>query len=89
MRYYKLISDGYLLSIGKGGTQGEEITETEYYTILETIRNTPTAPDGYGYRLTAAMEREQYELSPEDLAETMTETEEKAAAYDILMGVSE
>lgn len=67
---------------------GREITETEYDKILEIIRSKPNAPDGFGYRLTDSLEWELYELPPAE-EEELTETEEKAKAYDILMGVTE
>lgn len=50
MRYYKLENGDYLLSVGTGNG-GEEITETEYDNIMDTIRSSPTATEGYGYRL--------------------------------------
>ena len=42
--------------------RGEEITEAEYNRIKSIIDNRPTAPSGYGYRLTADLEWELYEL---------------------------
>lgn len=50
MRYYKLENGDYLLSVGTGNG-GEEITETEYDNIMDTIRSSPTATEGYGYHL--------------------------------------
>ena len=50
MRYFKLIVDGYIISVGTGA-DGEQITETEYNNILDVIKNKPVAPDGYMYRL--------------------------------------
>lgn len=87
MRYYKMISNGYILSVGIG-MGGEEITETEYNNILDIIHNSPTAPDGYGYRLTESLEWELYELPAVEPIEELSEVEEKAKAYDILMGGS-
>ena len=37
MRYYKQVSDGYILAIGTG-PGGTEITEAEYNTLLAEIR---------------------------------------------------
>ncbi len=70
---------------------GKEIAETQYNEILSMLRNIPQAPEGFAYRLTETLEWEPYELPPieETEEEAMTETEEKAKAYDILMGVSE
>lgn len=49
---------------------GEEITESKYNEILSMLRNRPTAPDGYGYLLTAELEWELYELpAAEDIEE--------------------
>ncbi len=52
-----------------------EITEAEYNHILGILRNKPTAPSGYDYRLTEELEWELYEL-PTD------EEEEKEATAD-------
>ena len=73
---------------GKHYWRGKEITESEYNRIKTIIDNRPTAPDGYGYKLTESLEWELYELPLEE-PEELTETEQKALAYDILMGVSE
>lgn len=50
MRYYKIVSDGYILAIGTG-TGGEEITEAEYNSLMATIQSRPKAEPGWGYRL--------------------------------------
>lgn len=47
---------------GKHYWHGKEITEAEYNHIKTIIDNRPTAPDGYGYRLTPELEWELYEL---------------------------
>ena len=52
MKYFKNISDGYILSIGTGAG-GEEITETEYNNLMVTIQNRPHAEPSWGYRLKA------------------------------------
>ena len=59
---------------------GEEITETQYNEILSMLRNRPTAPDGFAYRLTAEMEWELYEAPAEE--EELTADE----ALEILLG---
>ena len=41
---------------------GKEITKAEYDEILTILRNIPTAPEGFGYRLTPELEWELYEL---------------------------
>lgn len=63
MRYYKQISDDYILSIGTG-IGGIEITESEYNEIMEVIRNRPSA-EGKGYRLRTDLTWEEYDLPPE------------------------
>ena len=68
MRYYKNLVDGYVVSLEKRETpaNGAEITENQYNEIMSMLRNRPTAPDGYAYRLTAEMEWELYEISVAD-----------------------
>lgn len=63
MRYNKIIDNGYIISVGTGNG-GTEITEQEYAEILATIRNKPTARDGYGYRLKTDLTWELAELPP-------------------------
>lgn len=67
---------------------GEEITEGQYHEILTMLREIPTSPEGFAYRLTKDLEWELYELPPAE-PEELSETEEKALAYDILTGVAE
>lgn len=64
-RYYKMYDDdqAYLTAIGTG-YGGTEITEEEYNSLLALIRNRPTPPKGKDYRLTAALEWEEYDLPP-------------------------
>lgn len=59
---YKYINDGYIIGVGTGA--GEPITEDEYNEILDKINNRPTAPEGFTYRLTTALEWELCELPP-------------------------
>ena len=62
MRFWKYVNeDKYIGSVGNG-QGGTEITETEYNTILDAIRNRPTAPDGYGYRMREDLTWELYDL---------------------------
>lgn len=56
--YKKYEKDGYILCLGIG----DEITEDEYNEILDKIINRPTAPEGFTYRLTTALEWELCEL---------------------------
>lgn len=62
---------------------GEEITETQYHLILAMLNNRPTAPDGYGYRLTVGLEWELYKLPPEEV------TDEEATAEDYEAALAE
>lgn len=61
---------------------GKKITEAEYNNILEIIRNKPTAPDGYGYKLTDSLEWELHELPADDDDPEISEAE----ALEIILG---
>lgn len=52
---------------------GEEIPETQYSEILSMLRNRPTAPDGFAYRLTKELQWELYELPVEEEPELTAE----------------
>ena len=84
MFYYK--KGGTYMASHTAIPTADEISKEEYDRIKAIIDNRPTAPDGFAYRLTAQLEWELYELPTEP---ELTETEEKAQAYDILMGVAE
>ena len=84
MRYYKVISDGYILMIGIGAA-GEEITEKEYAEIKNVIVNAPTAPDGYAYALREALDWELIPTETPDIGEEATETDYQTALEE--MGV--
>lgn len=73
MRYYKTVDINCIISIGTG-FGGEEITEQEYVEILETIRNKPTARDGYDHRLKTDLTWEEYAMPPIE-PEPLTEEE--------------
>lgn len=62
--YGKYINDSYIVGVGTGAGTGDEITEDEYNTILDKINNRPTAPEGFTYRLTTALEWELVKLPP-------------------------
>lgn len=62
MRYYKQISNSYILSIGTG-MGGNEITEAEYSAIMATIRTHPLT-EGKGYKLRCDLTWEEYDLPP-------------------------
>ena len=62
MRYYKQISNGYILAIGTG--DGEtEINETEYNSIVSVLQSRPTS-ETQGYHLRADLTWEAYNLPP-------------------------
>lgn len=62
--YGKYVNNGYIIGLSIGSVTGDEITEDEYNTILDKINNRPTAPEGFTYRLTTALEWELVELPP-------------------------
>lgn len=62
MRYYKKTIDGCIVAVGTGNV-GEEITETEYNSILSVIHSRPVS-DTQGYRLRADLTWEAYDLPP-------------------------
>lgn len=73
-KYFKQSQNGYIFYISQD-IGGIEISENEYSTILSAIRNCPTAPDGYGYRLREDLSWELYELPiipPTEEAEELT-----------------
>ena len=66
MKYSKIVSAGYILAIGTGAG-GEEITEAEYNSLMDTIQNRPQAEPGWGYRLKTDLTWELVEVPiPED-----------------------
>lgn len=50
MNYFKIIEDGYIISIGKTAGKGN-ISKEEYDEIKQVLINAPTAPEGYAYKL--------------------------------------
>lgn len=61
--FYKYINNKFVIGVGTGSGD-EEITEDEYNEILDKINNRPTAPEGFTYRLTTALEWELCEMPP-------------------------
>lgn len=57
------------ITTGQHYWHGTEITADEYQRIKTIIDNRPTAPDGYGYRLTEHLDWELYEM-PVDIEMT-------------------
>lgn len=68
---------------GKHYRDNVEITAAKYNEIMGLLRNRPTAPDGYGYRLTESLEWELYELP------LVEEVEEDATEEDYLAALAE
>lgn len=65
-----------------------EIDDSTYKTIQNLLANKPTPPDEkHDYRLTVDLEWELFEIPP--IPEPDPSVEDKAEAYDILMGVTE
>lgn len=66
MSYYKIVHNGYIVSVGKQEAPTKyDINEEEYNTILAVIKNVPKAEEGYGYRLREDLTWELYELPQE------------------------
>ena len=59
----------------------DEITQAEYGRVKAIVDQRPVPPDGYGYRLTADLTWELYEL-PEEADPELTAEE----ALDIIVG---
>jgi hypothetical protein len=61
MKFFKTIENGYIVALQT--VEGQtEITEQEYYSLLEIIHNKPNAESGYGYKLKEDLTWELYEL---------------------------
>lgn len=87
MKYYKNVFDGHIFAVSQN--VGEtEIDKALYDKIIRLIANRPVPPAGYDYMLRAdTLEWEIVELPP--MPEPEPTAEDKAEAFDILMGVSE
>ncbi len=81
MRYFKAISDGYIMTVGPGNG-GEEITEAEYNTILEIIQSKPAVTETTDYRLREDLTWEEYPIDPPDPDPEIDDAE----VYEILFG---
>ena len=90
MGYYKTIIDGYIAGVGRSPTElTSNITEAQYNAILEVIHNKPQPTNTTDYRLKTDLTWEEYERPPMPEPQDEPAVEDKAEAYDILMGVSE
>lgn len=85
MRYYKKTIDGCIVAVGTGNV-GEEITETEYNSILSVIQSRPTS-ETQGYRLRTDLTWEAYDLPPEPEPSDEDEISDEEA-FNILIGGS-
>lgn len=65
MKFYKRTENGYIVLVGTN-CGGVEITEEEYDTIMQVIRNKPIASDGYDYKLTESCKWELVKIEEED-----------------------
>ena len=81
--YQKNTENGYIVSIVKGVSCGN-ITAEEYSTIIEAIRNKPTAEQGYDYRLLEDLTWELYQLP-----EPEPEADEEATEAGYLASLAE
>lgn len=80
--------NGCIYSIASGSSiSGAAISEDEYNRILAAIKNKPTAPEGFDYRLRQDLAWELYELPEmEEIPEEATEGDYIAALAEL--GVS-
>ena len=85
MRFYKQISNNYIIAIGTGAG-GTEITEAEYKNIMAIIQNRP-ATEGKGYRLKTDLTWEAYDLPPEPEPSDEDELSD-TEALNVIMGVT-
>lgn len=51
MNYIKIVENGYIAGLCTSSVADGNTTEEEYNAILDLLRSTPTAPEGYIYRL--------------------------------------
>lgn len=85
--YYAVNKEGgyiYSVSSCNHGAESNAISAAEYLEIKNIMKNTPSAPEGYGYRLKENLEWELYKLpeSPE-IQEEATETDYIAALAEL------
>ena len=85
MRYYKYVANGYIEAIGTG-LGGIEIAAEEYRNIMFVITNKPPATKTTDYRLKEDLSWESYIIDKEDEDSEESNNEDKAEAYNILIG---
>ena len=90
MKYYKYINAGYIIAVGIGDAgMGEEIPNSEYNQIMAIIRTKPQRTETTDYRLREDLTWEVFEVRPAPEPEQDFTVEDKAEAYDILIGEAE
>ncbi|MBR4549410.1 MAG: hypothetical protein IKO83_05785 [Oscillospiraceae bacterium] len=65
MKFYRIISDGYILAVGTD-IGGMEITAAKYDEILTVIAAKPARTETTDYRLKEDLTWEPYEVEPPD-----------------------
>ena len=74
--------DGYIHGLVKGVSQeNSNCTEAEYDQIMAVFKNSPTAPDGFYYRLKENLEWELCEMP--QIEATATEADYQSALEDL------
>lgn len=73
---------------GRYYRDGKEITAGKYNEILTLLRNRPTAPEGYGYRLTEDLQWELYELPHTEVEENPELSDSEALEIIVNGGAS-
>lgn len=74
--------DGYIHGLVKGVSQeNSNCTKAEYDQIMAVFKNSPTAPDGFYYRLKENLEWELCEMPP--IEATATEADYQSALEDL------
>lgn len=81
--FYKNVENGYITMFGQG-KGADAITQEEYEILKETVKNRPTAPDGFDYRLREDLTWEMYELPKPELV-----IDEEATAEDYQTALAE
>ena len=84
----KITINGYVVAVSTKNI-GVEITESEYNIIMQKIRNKPTDPSGYAYKLSADnLEWELVELPPVE-PEPLTDEEALTRYANSVTGASD
>lgn len=81
--YYRInIEDGYIHGVVMGvNAENANCTEEEYMSIKAILENTPTAPEGFYYRLKENLEWELCEMPT--VEETATEADYQTALEEL------